>query len=176
MNINKLDHSIDTNAALTGLQEQMHSFDFLLEKDFPQFKDKLSFNDEVSVQLIDEKMKTLNELVYRAKNRIEQLHQIKDAYALFLEHASADILNDEDGDVTLTNDILLKNGFVRPEPVSAPHMWVLYDSVDGSTLIKLYRISNAFAMNTTGMTIAVRTVKDLRRLYRVFGMSAEIKV
>ena len=72
--------------------------------------------------------------------------------------------------IPLTDEILLKNGF-KPQGTG----WILEDSV-GERIFNLCRISNAYCLLTAGMTLAFQHVHELQHLFRIAGMTREIKL
>lgn len=76
-------------------------------------------------------------------------------------------------DILLTEDILEKNGF-KPDNGSALS-WSLQDDLY-DTILKLFKISNAFVLPTVGMTIAIQYVHELQMLFELCGIKRQIKI
>ena len=79
-------------------------------------------------------------------------------------------IDDEFVGIPLTDEILEKNGF-KPQGTG----WVLDDST-GERIFNFCRISNAYCLLTAGMTLAFQHVHELQHLFRIAGMTREIKL
>ena len=79
-------------------------------------------------------------------------------------------IDDEFVGIPLTDEILEKNGF-KPQGTG----WVLEDSI-GERIFNFCRISNAYCLLTAGMTLAFQYVHELQHLFRIAGMTREIKL
>ena len=79
-------------------------------------------------------------------------------------------IDDEFVGIPLTDELLEKNGF-KPQGTG----WILEDSI-GERIFNLCRISNAYCLLTAGMTLAIQHVHELQHLFRIAGMTREIKL
>lgn len=75
--------------------------------------------------------------------------------------------------ILLTEDILEKNGF-KPDNGNALS-WSLQDDLY-DTVLRLFKISNAFVLPTVGMTIAIQYVHELQNLFELCGIKRQIKI
>ena len=79
-------------------------------------------------------------------------------------------IDDEFVGIPLTDELLERNGF-KPQGTG----WILEDSI-GERIFNLCRISNAYCLLTAGMTLAIQHVHELQHLFRIAGMTREIKL
>lgn len=174
MNINKLPDNIHISPTVTELKQHMETFNIFLGEDIPQLKNELSLKDEITLQSIDERIQKLNEHAHNSVILSHHLECMRDVYIRLLQETVGEVDENKDDDKTLTFDILMKNGFCRPEPVTSPSEWMLLDKTDQCALIRLFKKDGSFEMKTSDMSIILKTVKDLRRLYRAYGLSDTI--
>ena len=80
------------------------------------------------------------------------------------------VIDEECVGIPLTDELLEKNGF-KPQGTG----WILEDST-GERIFNLCRISNAYCLLTAGMTLAFQHVHELQHLFRIAGMTREIKL
>lgn len=80
------------------------------------------------------------------------------------------VIDEECVGIPLTDELLGKNGF-KPQGTG----WILEDST-GERIFNLCRISNAYCLLTAGMTLAFQHVHELQHLFRIAGMTREIKL
>ena len=80
------------------------------------------------------------------------------------------VIDEESVGIPLTDELLEKNGF-KPQGTG----WILEDSI-GERIFNLCRISNAYCLLTAGMTLAFQHVHELQHLFRIAGMTREIKL
>ena len=80
------------------------------------------------------------------------------------------VIDEECVGIPITDELLEKNGF-KPQGTG----WILEDSI-GERIFSLCRISNAYCLLTAGMTLAFQHVHELQHLFRIAGMTREIKL
>lgn len=123
--------------------------------------------------LLNEHCSPLNVIMHQADIKAEMTYH-KDIESAF--KAGAEWMagrTDEKPHILLTEDILEKNGF-KPDNDSVLS-WSLQDDLD-DTVLKLFKISNAFVLPTVGMTIAIQYVHELQMLFELCGMKQQIKI